>query len=127
MAGYVVMGAILQCSFGVATTSLIIVDPMRPMFANKFIATMMDNKPITNVATFGMCQCQANPAVIAATAAAMGTPTPAPCVPVLAAPWSPTGSVMVKNYPVLTSSSKLMCTYGGQISITNTGQTNVKE
>lgn len=127
MSEYVVMGATLQCSFGMATTSLLIVDPMRPMFANKFIATMMDNKPMTNVATFGMCQCTANPAVIAATAAAMGVMTPAPCVPMLAAPWTPTGSVMVKNYPILTKNSKLMCSYGGQISITNSGQTNVTE
>jgi hypothetical protein len=89
------------------------------------IATIMDYTPMANIPSFGMCTTQSNPAVAAATAAALGTPTPAPCAPVIAAPWAPGSStLMVGNKPALTSSSSCMCLWGGKISITKAGQTD---
>ena len=81
---------------------------------------------MTNILPFGMCQSLSNPTVASATSAAMGVLTPMPCIPVVTAPWAP-GSTQVKvmNMPALTDNSKCMCAYGGQISITNPGNTMV--
>ena len=122
MGKFVTMGAMLQCSFGMAPASLIVTVPLRPKCGNMLIATTMDMIPTTNIPTFGMCQTLTNPAVASATSAAMGVLTPAPCVPVITAPWAP-GSAQVKvmNTPALTDNSKCLCTWGGNISITNHG------
>ena len=68
----------------------------------------------------------ADPAVAAATAAAMGVLTPQPCVPAPAGGWICPGKVRVGGKPILTSDGKLTCSYGGSISITNPGQVAVK-
>lgn len=120
------MGAMLQCSFGVAPSTLVVL-PANRVLTGTPAANIMDNKPIVNVPPFGMCQSMANPAVAAATAAAMGALTPMPCVPVTPAPWivgAPT--VLIGNMPALNNTSKLMCTWGGVIQITNPGQTQTQ-
>jgi hypothetical protein len=82
--------------------------------------------PMTNVPPFGACTTLSNPQVASATSAAQGVLTPQPCLPVITAPWSPGSSkVMVGGTPALTSDSMCTCSYGGQISITNPGQTTV--
>jgi hypothetical protein len=122
----VVMGAMLKCSFGVAPTTLIVARKAIVMATMKPAANINDSK-IANVPTFGMCQTQSNPAVAAATAAALGTPTPAPCVPNLTAPWSPGASIVkVEGAPALTKPCVLNCSYGGVIEIKNAGQTKVQ-
>jgi hypothetical protein len=121
----VCMGAALQCSFGVAP-SILVVLPQNAVLTGTPAATIMDNKPITNVPPFGMCNSPSNPTVIAATAAALGVLTPMPCVPVLPAPWllgSPT--VLIGNMPSLNDSSKLMCAWAGVIQIVAPGQASV--
>jgi hypothetical protein len=126
MAMQVCMGAMLQCSFGAAPSSLVVL-PQNAVLTTTPAANIMDNKPILNVPPFGMCQSLANPAVASATAAAFGALTPMPCVPVLAAPWiigCPT--VLLGNLPTLDSNSKLICAYGGVIQVTNPGQTTVQ-
>jgi hypothetical protein len=68
----------------------------------------------------------ANPIVAAATAAALGVLVPMPCVPITVAPWvtgAPT--VLLGNMPTLNNSSKLMCVWGGVISIILPGQFTV--
>ena len=116
------MGAMMQCSFGVAPSSLIVLPVNRVMVENKPAANIMDFKPVVNIPPFGMCSAPANPAFIAATAAALGVPTPVPCVPVTAAPWAPgSPTVMIANMPALNNMSKCMCTWAGVISITNPG------
>jgi hypothetical protein len=122
----VCMGAMLQCSFGVAPSTLVVL-PQNQVLATTPAANIMDNKPIANVPPFGMCQSMANPAVAAATAAAMGALTPMPCMPALTAPWivgSPT--VLLGNMPALDSNSKLICAFGGVIQIVNPGQVTVQ-
>lgn len=125
MAQLVVMGAALQCSFGVAPCSLIVIPSNRVMGSKVPAANIMDNK-IVNIPTFGMCTTQSNPAVAATTAAALGVPTPAPCIPFILAPWTPGSStVMVGKMPALNSTSKCNCNWGGVISITYAGQTTI--
>ncbi len=121
MGKFVCAGAMLQCSFGVAPSTLSIIDPMRPKVQNKPMGNIMDNKPMVNIASFGMCQSMANPQVASATAAACGVLTPMPCVPVIAAPWAPGGKEMVSNMPALLDNCKCMCNWGGNISVTMPG------
>lgn len=123
MAKQVVMGAMMQCSFGAAPSALIVLPASRVMVENKPAANIMDNKPVVNIPPFGMCSAPTNPAVIAATSAALGVPTPAPCVPVIPAPWAPgSPTVPIGNMPALNDTSKCMCAYAGAISITSPGQ-----
>jgi Domain of unknown function (DUF4280) len=116
------MGALLQCSFGVAPSALSVL-PTSQVLGSTPLATIMDNVPMLNILPFGMCECPANPVVAAATAAALGVLTPMPCIPATAAPWavgSPT--VLVGGKPLLDNQSKLICSYGGMIQVTSPGQ-----
>ena len=124
MPNHVCMGATLMCSFGVAPSSLIVLPTNKTMTSYVPAANIMDNKPIVNIPPFGMCSSLANPTVASATSAALGVLTPMPCVPVIAAPWAPgSATVMLANQPALNNTSKLMCNWGGVISITVPGQT----
>jgi len=128
MAQQVVAGAMMMCSFGVAPSALVVLPANQTMVGGPPAANIMDNKPIMNIPPFGMCTTPSNPAVAAATAAAMGVLTPMPCVPVTPAPWAPgSPTVLIGNMPALNSTSKCMCAWGGVISITYPGQvtTNV--
>ncbi len=128
MGQQVVMGAMLQCSFGAAPSSLIVIPKGPPTMAGgPLAATIMDFAPIANIPPFGMCSSIANPMVAAATAAAFGVLTPMPCIPVTVAPWvvgAPT--VLINNFPALNNSAKCMCTWGGVISINMPGQFTVQ-
>jgi PAB1-binding protein PBP1 len=117
----------LQCSFGAAPTSLVVLPSNCVTTGGVPAATIMDYAPVVNVPTFGMCSAPSNPTVASATAAALGVLTPMPCVPVTAAPWTPgAATVLIGSMPVLDSTSKLMCSYGGVIQITTPGQFTVE-
>jgi hypothetical protein len=121
----VVMGATLQCSFGAAPSSLVVL-PTNKVLGSAPAANIMDNKPLLNVMPFGVCMSLANPMVAAATAAAMGVLTPMPCIPATAAPWAPgCPKALIGNMPALESNSKLMCNWGGVIQVVNPGQVAV--
>jgi hypothetical protein len=121
----VTMGATLQCSFGVAPGVLSVL-PVNRTLAGTPAANIMDNKPIVNVAPFGMCNSPSNPMVAAATAAALGVLTPMPCIPVTAAPWVPgSPTVMIANMPAVNNSCKLMCNWGGVIQVVAPAQFTV--
>ncbi len=120
---HVCSGAMLQCSFGMAPSSLVVLPVNRVFTSARPAANIMDNKPMVNILPFGMCRSLANPTVASATAAAMGVLTPMPCVPVIPGPWvtgSPT--VLLANMPALNNTSKLMCMWAGVISVINPGQ-----
>lgn len=124
MPNLVVMGANLQCSFGMAPSALVVPPKNKTMCSYVSAATIMDNIPMVNIMPFGMCQSLANPTVAAATSAALGVLTPMPCVPAIAAPWAPgSATVMIGSTPALNSTSKCMCNWGGVISITSPGET----
>ena len=123
MAIQVCMGATLQCSFGAAPSTLVVL-PENRLMTQVPDANIMDNKPLVNILPFGMCSSLANPAVAAATSAALGVLTPMPCVPVTPAPWAPgSPATLIGNMPALNDTSKLMCAWGGVIQIVNPGQT----
>lgn len=124
--GLLVTGtAMISCSFGAAPTPLNVL-PINKVLVNMPAANIMDNKPFLNIMPFGVCKTPSNPMVAAATIAALGVLTPMPCIPVTVAPWiigQPT--VLIGNMPALTDDSKLMCMWGGCISISSPGQIQV--
>ncbi len=124
----VVMGATLKCDQGMAPCKLIVLPVNKTLGCNVPAATVMDFA-ILNIPTFGMCKGtnSANPAVAAATSAASGTPTPAPCLPVVAGPWSPGASkVKINNLAALTKSCTCKCAWAGTISVSDAGQTKIQ-
>lgn len=115
-------GALLSCNQGLAPSALVVEQPQTTC-SGMPVATIMEFVPETNILTFGMCKSPANPVVAAATAAAMGTPTPAACIPNIVAPWTPgSRSVLIGEKPALTKNSQCMCLWGGSIKIDFPGQ-----
>ena len=119
-------GAMLTCIFGAAPSALTVL-PQNKVVTTQPIANIMDNKPMINIMPFGMCSCPSNPTVAAATSAALGVLTSMPCIPAITVPWAPGfPSLLIANYPALNNTSKLMCSYGGVIQISNAGQFNIQ-
>ncbi len=125
MPNHVCHGALLKCPMAVppGTSSMVVMPLHMCMTSNVPAANINDHLPFVNILPFGMCQSPSNPMFIAATAAALGTPTPVPCIPMTMAPWvvgSPT--VMLDNMPALNKSSTLLCNWAGVITIQMEGQ-----
>ena len=123
----VCMGAMMQCSFGMAPSSLVVL-PTNKVLTNMVPdANIMDHIPMTNIMPFGMCTSLANPEVAAATTAALGVLTPMPCIPATPAPWvagAPT--VLLGNFPSLDNVSQLMCMWAGVITFVDAGEATVQ-
>lgn len=118
----VVQGAMMQCTFGMAPSTLNVLPTKRVTAEGRPLANIMDHLPLVNIAPFAMCQSLANPTVAAATAAALGVLTPMPCIPATTAPWVPGAPTsIVGGAPALVSGSTCMCNWGGVISITFPG------
>jgi hypothetical protein len=121
------MGAMMQCSFGLAPSSLVVLPTNKVMTNMVPDANIMDHIPMTNIMPFGMCSSIANPTVAAATTAALGVLTPMPCIPATPAPWvtgAPT--VLLGNFPSLDNVSQLMCTWAGVITFVDAGEVTVE-
>jgi hypothetical protein len=119
----VVNSAQLMCSMGMAPSALVVLPLNRVMSGNQPAANIMDHKPMVNIMPFGMCRSPANPAVAAATAAALGVLTPMPCVPNTPSPWVPGApTVLLGNQPSLDNTCKLMCMWAGVIQVVSPGQ-----
>jgi hypothetical protein len=113
----------LTCSFGCASSVLNVIRPMT-ICESLPLGNISDCIPLVNIMPFGMCTTESNPEVAAETAAALGVPTPAVCIPVIPAPWIPKSpTITVDGMAVLTKNSKCMCAWGGEISIINSGVT----
>ncbi|MDK3022013.1 DUF4280 domain-containing protein [Cupriavidus taiwanensis] len=125
MALQVTAGAAMQCSFGLAPSTLAVL-PLGRVLAGTGAASVMDHLPLVNIPPFGLCQCVANPQVAAATAAAQGVLTPMPCVPVTPAPWLPGApTVQIGGAPALQHTSRLACAWGGVIRVVAPAQATV--
>ncbi|QDJ36494.1 hypothetical protein CBR67_07435 [Bordetella hinzii] len=110
-------GATLACSFGLAP-SVFNASPSSILVGGMPAGTITDHVPGLNIPPFGMCACPGNPAVAAATAAALGVLTPAPCIPVTPAPWMPGAfAVLLSGRPSLPETALLNCSWGGAIRI----------
>lgn len=115
--------ALSRCTMGVAPMPILVL-PKGVYYVTPAIsiATIIDSIPMLNIKPFVLCSSPANPAVAAIIAATLGSVTKGPCVPVTVT-WMPMApTVLVRNFPVLVSSSKLLCMFGGVISIDIPGQ-----
>ncbi len=122
MPNHVCNGALLMCSFGAAPGNLTILPINRKTTSDQPSATIMDNIPLANIASFAMCMSPANPAVAAAPAA-MGVLTPMSCIPMTTAPWAPgSPNVTLSDIPVIDQADTLMCDWGGVITVVEAGQ-----
>jgi uncharacterized Zn-binding protein involved in type VI secretion len=116
-----VLGALIQCSFGMAPSSLAPLPASRVVIEGRPAATITDFAPLVNVPPFGMCTSLANPTVAAATSAALGVLTPMPCVPVTT-PWKPGApQTLIGGKPALTAGSTCQCAWGGVIALVMPG------
>ena len=117
------MVGLVQCPMGVAPTPLMIPPKNMTKGFSLEVFTILDNKPFMNIIPFGVCKSLANPITAALTAAALGALTPGPCIPLTPAPWMPgSPTVQVMGPPILNKDSKLICCFGGVISIQFTGE-----
>ncbi len=124
MPNLVVSGAKLKCSQGLSPSTLNVLPIGNSwQIEGKPVATVKDNIPMMNISSFGMCKSKTNPAVIAATAAASGVQTPAPCSPIIPSPWtSGSQEASINDSAALNDKSKCTCAYNGNIQITDPGQ-----
>lgn len=115
----------MMCTMGMAPSCLVVL-PTNRTLAGAPAANILDNIPFLNVPPFAMCTSPANPTVAAATAAALGVLTPMPCTPMPVAPWTPgVPKVIIGNMPAVDMSCKLVCAFGGSISVLAPGQFQV--
>lgn len=120
MAQQVTNGAVLRCSFGTLPSQLIVTPENRVGAGSTPAATIMDHAPMKNILPFGLCTTGSNPQV----SSAQGSPQP--CIPVTAAPWSPgSPTVTIGARPALQSACRLLCRWGGIITVQQPGQVTV--
>lgn len=119
--------AMLQCSMGMAPAVLNVPPTSRVLIEGRPAAAITDAIPGANIPPFVMCTSPANPAVAAATAAALGTPTPAPCTPMTTAWVGGAAKTLVGGKPALTAGATLPCAYGGVIQIVQPGTVKTME
>ncbi|MCL1806959.1 MAG: DUF4280 domain-containing protein [Oscillospiraceae bacterium] len=125
MAVAVVSGASCMCTMGTAPGVINATSQAIVLICGIPAATITDVAPMASVMPCGLCVSMANPATASATAAALGVLTPQPCVPVPAGVWMGGPTPLIGGAPGLANDAKLICSYGGSISITIPGQTAV--
>jgi uncharacterized Zn-binding protein involved in type VI secretion len=124
----VVNAAKTMCTMSPAPSQLIVLPVRRRTAGGQPAANIQDHQPIANVVPFGPCMSLAFPATAAATAAASGVLTPAPCIPATLTPWAPGSTVVtIGGQPALRQTDTCQCVWGGLISITDPGQTIVND
>jgi Domain of unknown function (DUF4280) len=119
MSNLVCTGAALQCSMG--TTPATFSASGQAVGAPTGAGVISDIGP-QSVPGFGLCTSMANPQVAAASTAGL---VPQPCIPVIAAPWTPgSTSVTLDGQPALDDASQCLCTWAGTITVSSAGQTD---
>jgi len=118
MAQLVYNGAAIQCSFGLGPGTLVVTPEKLIDTGGLAPATVMDFVPMKNIMPFPLCNTLSNPAVAAATAAKLGAFTPAACLPVVVAPWTPgSPKVTIRAQAALNNTSTCAYQWGGVITM----------
>lgn len=118
----VVSGGKLRCSMGSSPGAFTGGSPAVSA-AGRPAGRVIDFAMGANIAPFGQCMSLANPAVAAATAAALGVLTPQPCTPAVAGPWSPGAKhVFIDHQAALLSTDTASCAFAGVVTVIEPGQ-----
>ncbi|MDR1322131.1 MAG: DUF4280 domain-containing protein [Gracilibacteraceae bacterium] len=120
----VVSGATYVCSFGTAPGTLKAAKA-GVLAGGMPAATISDAVPLASVSPCGLCTTVSNPLVASATAAALGVLTPQPCIPAPVGTWIGGKGPLISGTPGLSGEAKLLCAYGGSLTIVSPGQTKV--
>ena len=120
---YVCSGAMMQCTMGTKPAQLTVLPARTVFLAGQPQANISDHISMANLAPFGLCRSLAFPPTAAATAAALGTLTPMPCIHNTPAPWF-VGKMdnLIQGQPALLKTCKCQCMWGGTISLITDGQ-----
>ena len=120
---YVCSGAMMKCTMGTCPAKLTVL-PVRTVFlTGQPMANISDHLTKVNLAPFGLCRSMGFPATASATAAALGTLTPMPCMHNTPFPWmGGKNDYLVQGQPALLKSSTCQCMWGGTICIIDDGQ-----
>lgn len=120
---YVCSGAMMKCTMGTSPATLTVLPNRTVYLAGQLMANISDHQSMVNLAPFGLCRSLGFPPTASATAAAMGTLTPMPCMHNTPAPWM-VGKTdyLIKGQPALLKSCTCQCMWGGTISLINNGQ-----
>ena len=120
---YVCSGAMMRCTMGTNPAKLTVLPVRTVHLAGQPQANISDHISMANLAPFGLCRSLAFPPTAAATAAALGTLTPMPCIHNTPAPWF-VGKMdtLIQGQPALLKSCKCQCMWGGMISLITDGQ-----
>ena len=113
----------MRCTMGTSPAKLTVLPDRTAYLTGQPQANISDHKTIVNLAPFGLCRSLAFPQTAAATAAALGTLTPTPCMHNTPMPWM--GGKMdylIKGQPALLKSCTCQCMWGGTISLVTDGQ-----
>ena len=117
--------AMLKCSMGSVASPMLLLSRKVHACANN-AADTHDSMPNTNIAPFGQCSSQANPAVQAATKANQGKPATAACMPLVLMPWfDGAAKVTVVKLPALNDGSTALCAWAGKITVQDAGPEKV--
>ena len=120
---YVCSGAMMKCTMGSSPAKLTVLPNRMVFLAGQLMANISDHQAMVNFAPFGVCRSLAFPPTASATAAAMGTLTPMPCIHNTPAPWiGGKMDYLIKGQPALLKSCTCQCMWGGTISLINNGQ-----
>ena len=113
----ITQGCICQCTFGSVPFPLPKVTSPNVKFCHMGAGVIMDNKPLM----FGTCTSPMQPSM------AVGTPGPCIAAAQVVAPWAP-GSMTVKinGMPAANKDCKLICNFGGVITVKMAPAINVK-
>ena len=120
---YVCCGAIMRCSMGTSPAKLTVLPSRTVFLTGQPMANISDHQTMVNLAPFGLCRSLGFPATASATAAALGTLTPMPCMHNTPFPWmGGKNDYIIKGNPALLKSSTCQCMWGGTISLITDGQ-----
>lgn len=119
-------GAKVECSFGAAPKSLIVL-PLKKVTTSYFkgIANVDDFIPFLNIPKFGLCKSPLNP-MNWKMAGPVPIFVPSSCIPIPIKPWAPAAKkVKIAGKPAITEKSKTMCVWMGNIAIKDPGQKTI--